>query len=80
MTGRCKARTWPQRRYLSTDAEFHTFGRQVARLEEDGMAICTYVAAEPCATFPGRFQEAAANGRLDLVFLSQVFYTSVRAA
>src|SRR5215475_5121360 len=36
MTGRCKARPWPQRRYLSSDAEFYTFRRQVARLEEDG--------------------------------------------
>jgi len=34
------------------------------------------VAAEPCATFPARFQEAAAKGRHDLVFVSQVFYTS----
>jgi kynureninase len=63
-------------RILSADAEFHTFRRQVARLEEDGMAICTYVAAEPCATFPARFQEAAAKGGHDLVFVSQVFYTS----
>lgn len=63
-------------RLLSTDAEFHTFRRQVARLEEDGMATCTYVPAEPCATFPVRFQEAAAKGGHDLVFVSQVFYTS----
>jgi kynureninase len=63
-------------RILSTDAEFHTFRRQVSRLEEDGLAICTYVAAEPCATFPARFQEAAAKGGYELVFASQVFYTS----
>jgi kynureninase len=63
-------------RILSTDAEFHTFRRQVARLEEDGMATCTYVAAEPAATFSARFQEAAAKGGYDLVFVSQVFFTS----
>jgi kynureninase len=63
-------------RILSTDAEFHTFRRQIARLEEDGRAICTCIAAEPCATFPARFQEAAAKGGYDLVFVSQVFYTS----
>jgi len=40
------------------------------------MATCTYVPAEPCATFPARFQEAAAKGGHDLVFVSQVFYTS----
>jgi kynureninase len=63
-------------RILSTDAEFHTFRRQVARLEEDGVAACTYVPAEPCASFPARFQEAAAKGGHDLVFVSQVFYTT----
>ena len=63
-------------RILSTDAEFHTFRRQVARLEEDGIATCTYVPAEPCATFPARFQEAAARGGHDLVFVSEVFYTT----
>ena len=63
-------------RILSTDAEFHSFRRQVARLEEDGMVTCTYVPAEPCATLPVRFQEAAAKGGYDLVFVSQVFYAS----
>jgi kynureninase len=63
-------------RILSTDAEFHTFRRQVTRLEEEGTAICTYVPAEPCESFPVRFGEAAAKGGHDLVFLSQVFFTS----
>jgi selenocysteine lyase/cysteine desulfurase len=63
-------------RILSIDAEFHSFRRQVARLEEDGMVKCTYLPAEPCATLPMRFQEAAAKGGYDLVFVSQVFYAS----
>jgi len=63
-------------RILSTDGEFHTFRRQVARLEEDGMAICTYVPVEPHQSFAARFHEAAAKGGYDLVFVSQVFYTS----
>jgi kynureninase len=63
-------------RILSSDAEFHTFRRQVARLEEDGVAICTIVPAEPSATFPARFADAAAKGGHDLVFVSQVFFTS----
>jgi kynureninase len=63
-------------RILSSDAEFHSFRRQVARLEEDGLAACTRVPAEPCATFPARFREAAAQGGHDLVFVSQVFFTS----
>jgi kynureninase len=61
---------------LSTDAEFHTFRRQIARLEEDGAAAVTRVPAQPCASLPARFQEAAARGGHDLVFVSQVFYTS----
>jgi kynureninase len=63
-------------RILSSDAEFHTFRRQVARLVEDGMASCTYMPAEPCETFPARFQDAAAKGGHDLVFVSEVFFTS----
>jgi kynureninase len=63
-------------RILTTDAEFHSFRRQVERLEEDGMALCMRVPAEPAATFPTRFQEAARQGGYDLVFVSQVFFTS----
>jgi kynureninase len=48
----------------------------VERLEEDGMALCMPVPAEPAATFPTRFQEAARQGGYDLVFVSQVFFTS----
>jgi kynureninase len=63
-------------RILSTDAEFHTFRRQIARLMEESMAIVTTVPAEPCGTFPSRFQEAAAKGGYDLVFVSEVFFTN----
>jgi selenocysteine lyase/cysteine desulfurase len=63
-------------RILSTDAEFHSFRRQVARLEEDGLAACTYVPTEPYVSFAARFQDAAAKGGYDLVFVSQVFFSS----
>jgi kynureninase len=63
-------------RIVSTDAEFHTFGRQVARLQEDGVVACTYVPVEPDASFAVRFAEAAAKGGHNLVFVSQVFFTS----
>jgi kynureninase len=63
-------------RILSTDAEFHSFRRQVARLEEDGLVICTRVPAEPHESFAARFRDAAAKGGHDLVFVSQVFFTS----
>jgi selenocysteine lyase/cysteine desulfurase len=63
-------------RILSTDSEFHTFRRQAARLEEDGMVTCTYVPVEPDETFTPRFRDAAAKGGYDLVFVSQVFFSS----
>jgi kynureninase len=63
-------------RILSTDAEFHSFRRQAARLEEDGAAVCTYVPVEPHGTFAARFREVAAEGGHDVVFVSQVFYAS----
>jgi kynureninase len=63
-------------RILTTDAEFHSFRRQVARLAEDGLVVCTYVPAEPHESFAARFQDAAAKGGHHLVFVSQVFFTS----
>jgi kynureninase len=63
-------------RILSTDAEFHSFRRQVARLEEDGLVTTTYLPTEPYESFAVRFREAAAKGGHDLVFVSQVFFTS----
>jgi selenocysteine lyase/cysteine desulfurase len=63
-------------RILTTDAEFHTARRQMARLEEDGLVTVTRVPAEPFETFSTRFGEAAAKGGHDLVFVSQVFFTS----
>ena len=63
-------------RILTTDAEFHSFARQSARLEEDGLAAVERVAAEPFATFPDRFAVAAARGGHDLVYLSHVFFNS----
>jgi kynureninase len=66
----------PPLRILPTDAEFHSFARQAARLEEDGLAAVERIAAEPFATFPERFAAAASRGRHDLVYLSHVFFNS----
>jgi kynureninase len=62
-------------RILTTDSEFHSFTRQVARLEEDRLVIVERVPAEPFESFPARFAVAAARGQ-DLVFVSQVFFNS----
>lgn len=67
----------PERpRLLTTDAEFHSFARQIRRLEEAGRVEVERVSAEPFATFPERFAAAAQPGGHDLVFLSQVFFDS----
>ncbi|GAB4351917.1 MAG: aminotransferase class V-fold PLP-dependent enzyme [Kiloniellaceae bacterium] len=63
-------------RILTSDGEFHSFSRQVARLEEDGLADVTRVPVEPFADFQDRFAAAAGAGDFDMVFVSQVFFNS----
>jgi selenocysteine lyase/cysteine desulfurase len=63
-------------RVLTTDGEFHSFSRQLYRLEEDDAARVTRVPVEPFATFAERFAAAAAAGGHDLVYVSQVFYNT----
>jgi selenocysteine lyase/cysteine desulfurase len=63
-------------RILTTDSEFHSFTRQAARLEEDGLAHVTRIAAEPFADFPARFAAEIGRGGHDLIYFSQVFYNS----
>jgi selenocysteine lyase/cysteine desulfurase len=66
-------------RILSTDGEFHSFTRQIARLEEDGTVAVTRVPVEPFSTFEDRLLSAAGADH-DLVFVSQVFFNSGFAA
>ena len=63
-------------RVLTSDSEFHSFTRQIARLEEDGLVAVERIAAEPFASFPQRFASAARRGGHDLVYVSQVFFNS----
>jgi selenocysteine lyase/cysteine desulfurase len=63
-------------RVLTSDSEFHSSARQIARLEEDRLVAVERIAAEPFATFPERFAAAARRGGHDLVFVSQVFFNS----
>jgi selenocysteine lyase/cysteine desulfurase len=63
-------------RVLTTDSEFHSFSRQMKRLEEDGGARVTRVAVEPEGDFARRFGEQAARGGHDLVYFSEVFYNT----
>ncbi|HEY5046948.1 MAG TPA: aminotransferase class V-fold PLP-dependent enzyme [Rhizomicrobium sp.] len=63
-------------RILTTDSEFMSFSRQIARLEEEKLVSVTRVATQPFDTFEERFKEKAAAGGHDLVFFSQVFFNS----
>jgi selenocysteine lyase/cysteine desulfurase len=63
-------------RVLTTDAEFHSFARQSARLEEDGELEVTRVAAEPVASFSDRFRAEVSRGGWDLIYVSHGFYSS----
>lgn len=70
---------WDERRplrVLSTDAEFHSFTRQMRRLVESGRVEWTQVAAEPFESVGARFRAAATEGSFDLAFASHVFFSS----
>ncbi|AWL13279.1 hypothetical protein HMF8227_02830 [Saliniradius amylolyticus] len=61
---------------LTTDSEFHSFSRQVKRLDESDNLNLTQVATLPAEDFEARFTQALNEKRYDLVFLSQVFFNS----
>ncbi|MGF1628160.1 MAG: aminotransferase class V-fold PLP-dependent enzyme [Kiloniellaceae bacterium] len=63
-------------RILTSDSEFHSFTRQAARLEEDGLVAVTRVPVEPFGDFTRRFIAAAEDAAHDLIFVSQVFFNS----
>lgn len=65
-------------RVLTTDGEFHSFVRQLGRLEEAGLAFVERVPVEPFGTLgerlAGRIREAAFPP--DVIYTSHVFYNS----
>jgi kynureninase len=63
-------------RILTTDSEFHSFARQIARLEEDALVEVVRVPAEPFDSFAQRFIAELKEDHFDLVFLSHVFFNS----
>jgi kynureninase len=63
-------------RILTTDGEFHSFRRQSERLAEDGLIALHAVAAEPFATLADRLVAAAHKLKPDLVYVSQVLFSS----
>lgn len=63
-------------RVLTTDGEFHSFSRQMKRLEEERRAVVERVPVAPFETFTERFRQAAARGGHHLVYFSQCFYNT----
>lgn len=71
-------RRGPVLRVLTSDGEFHSARRQFARWAEDGWFSEEQVSAEPFDTFTERFLDRAASGDHDLIFVSQVLFSSGR--
>jgi len=63
-------------RVLTSDGEFHSARRQLARWEEAGIAMVERIATDPFQSFSQRFLEAARTSRHDLIFVSQVLFGS----
>ena len=68
----------PQLQVLTSDGEFHSARRQLARWEETGSIAVERVAAEPFDTFSRRFLARAQGGEHDLILVSQVLFGSGR--
>ena len=67
-----------QLRVLTSDGEFHSARRQLARWEEEGWVAVDRIAAEPFDSFSERFLAAAQKGEHDLILVSQVLFGSGR--
>ncbi|HVL78005.1 MAG TPA: class V aminotransferase [Sphingomicrobium sp.] len=63
---------------LTSDGEFHSARRQLARWEESGEVVVERIAAEPFDDFSDRFLAAAKRGDHDLIFVSHVLFGSGR--
>lgn len=63
-------------RIVTTGSEFHSFARQVARLEEDGLVEVERVPSAPVETLAARLRGACARAHADLVYVSQTFFDS----
>lgn len=61
---------------LSTDSEFHSFNRQISRLNETGAISLHQVSTLPFSDFEARFITAILEQKWDMIFISQVFFNS----
>ena len=68
----------PPVRVLTSDGEFHSARRQLARWEEAGAARVERVPAEPFDNFAQRLLARAQSGEHDLILVSQVLFGTGR--
>ncbi|WP_163836609.1 aminotransferase class V-fold PLP-dependent enzyme [Spartinivicinus ruber] len=61
---------------LTTNAEFHSFSRQLKRLIEEKWINATIINTEPFDSFIERFYQASNNKKFDIIFFSHVFFNS----
>jgi selenocysteine lyase/cysteine desulfurase len=61
-------------RVVTSDGEFHSFRRQLARWEEAGAVEARRVPCEPFDTFTQRFLAEVTNDPPDIAFVSHVMY------
>jgi selenocysteine lyase/cysteine desulfurase len=62
-------------RVRTTDGEFHSLSRQLARLEEEGLVQVTRIVTQPHEACLERLVRAARAG-FDLIWVSEVFFSS----
>jgi selenocysteine lyase/cysteine desulfurase len=67
--------SWPIR-VLTSDGEFHSARRQLARWEEAGATAVERIPVEPFDSFSERFMRAADSGGHDFIFVSHVMFGS----
>lgn len=61
---------------VTTDSEFHSFQRQVSRLQEDRRVNLVVVKSKPFNSFNQRFIQSIKEHNPDMVFFSHVFFNS----
>jgi len=63
-------------RVLTTDGEFHSFARQLRRLEECHAVQAVRLPVFPIESLAERLRDAAEKEDYDLIFFSQIFFVS----
>ncbi len=61
---------------ISSDSEFHSFNRQMTRLQEESKVKWIQVPSEPFNTYETRLKETLQTQKADMIFLSHTLFNS----